>query len=257
MPYVGYPIATLCALTLALAVDPGWSLTLTTLAAFVAVQLCTSQIIEPRLYGHATGLSPLSVVLATLFWGWLWGPVGAIMATPLTLCLAVAGRHTRSFAAIDIILGDGPALTLPQKFYQRALSGDSDEIIRGARDFLKRKPLAVYCDTILMPALALGRIDLASGAITADQQSKLRGVVVAVIESLAGAALHNPFRLPHKTVLRRSFPGPRPAGPALAAPARAHRFALAGRGRRQRRGALRQPGGARRRSRRGIAGAHA
>jgi len=205
VPYLGVPLATFLASVLAIAVDPGWTLFLLTLGAFVAVQTVVSQVVEPRLYGHATGLSPLSIVLATLFWGWLWGPIGVIMSTPLTLCLAVAGRHAESLGFLDIVLGDGPALTMPQKFYQRALSGDAQEIIAGAREFLKRKPFATYCDTVLMPALALGRADLATGTITPHQQHQLRNAVVSVIESLGSTK--GSYKPPRKTLLEEPSPG--------------------------------------------------
>lgn len=207
VPYLGVPLATLMAAFMAFAVDPGWSLLFLTLGAFVLVQTLVSQVIEPRLYGHATGLSPLSIVLATLFWGWLWGPIGVIMSTPLTLCLAVAGRHAESLGFLDIVLGDGPALTMPQRFYQRALSGDSDEIIANARGFLKRKPFATYCDTVLMPALALGRIDLSSGAITPRQQQELRGTVIRVIEALGSDTRKGAFKRHAKTLLEDPSPG--------------------------------------------------
>ncbi|HEY4068012.1 MAG TPA: AI-2E family transporter, partial [Burkholderiaceae bacterium] len=103
VPFLGVPFAALLAAGLALAAAPGWGTMLLTLGAFMTVQLITSQVIEPRLYGHATGLSPLSIVLATLFWGWLWGPIGVIIATPLTLCLAVTGRHAESLGFLDIV----------------------------------------------------------------------------------------------------------------------------------------------------------
>ena len=208
VPFLGVPIAALLAAALALATGSGWSLLLLTLASFGLVQLITSQVIEPRLYGHATGLSPLSIVLATLFWGWLWGPMGVIIATPLTLCLAVAGRHAESLDFLDVVLGDGPALTLPQKFYQRALSGDAAEIIGDARDFLKRRSFATYCDTVLMPALQLGRADLECGEITARQQAQLRGAIVSVIEGLDENARGHYFqRAPRTNLLDDASPG--------------------------------------------------
>ena len=207
VPFLGVPVAAALAALLALAAAPGWTLLLLTLAAFVVVQLVTSQVVEPRLYGHATGLSPLSIVLATLFWGWLWGPMGVIIATPLTLCLAVAGRHAESLGFLNIVLGDGPALTMPQNFYQRALSGDADEIISAARQFLKRKPLAAYCDAVLMPALQLSRIDLDAGEITPRQQHELRETIVRVVEALGGAGREHMFKRRHATVLEDPSPG--------------------------------------------------
>jgi predicted PurR-regulated permease PerM len=187
VPYVGVLAAAACAMLMALGSTQGWPLLMLTGAAFLAIDAVTSHAIEPRVYGHATGLSPLAVVLAALFWGWLWGPVGVIIATPLTMCLAVAGRHTKSLRFLDIALGDRPALTMAQKFYQRALSGDPGEILTGARAFLKRRPFAAYCDEVLLPALQLSRADFAQDQITLQQQAELRDAIVRVLEALDGA----------------------------------------------------------------------
>ncbi len=186
VPYVGIWLAALFAAVLGAAVDPGWSLAITTLGLFVIVELVAGQLIEPQLYGHSTGLSPLSVVIAAIFWSWLWGPIGLIVSTPLTLCLVVAGRHIKALSLLDILLGDNQALTMPQRFYQRALSDDSDEIIASARAYLKRNSFASYCDVVLMPALYLARLDVRTGAISEDQQIRVRSVMVAVIEAICG-----------------------------------------------------------------------
>jgi predicted PurR-regulated permease PerM len=186
VPYIGVWIAALCSTLLAAAVDPGWTLALTTLGLFVVAELIAGQLVEPQLYGHTTGLSPLSVVIAAIFWSWLWGPIGLIVSTPLTLCLLVAGRHIKALSLLDILLGDTQALTMPQRFYQRALSADSNEIIASARVFLKRNSFANYCDLVLLPALHLARIDLVAGAITIDQQLKVRSAMVAVIAAIGG-----------------------------------------------------------------------
>jgi predicted PurR-regulated permease PerM len=186
VPYVGVWIAALCAALLGAAVDPGWSVALAALGLFAVVELVAAQLVEPQLYGHTTGLSPLSVVIAAIFWSWLWGPVGLIVSTPLTLCLLVAGRHIKALSFLDILLGDTQALTMPQRFYQRALSADSNEIIAGAREFLKRNSFANYCDLVLLPALHLARLDLLSGAINKEQQARVRGAMVAVIAAIGG-----------------------------------------------------------------------
>ncbi len=186
VPYVGVWMAALLATLLAAAVGPGWSLMLLTMGLYAVVETIASQLVEPQLYGHTTGLSPLAVVVAAIFWSWLWGPVGLIVSTPLTLCLVVAGRHIPALNLLDILLGDTPALTMPQRFYQRSLSGDSDEIIADARVFLKRRPFAAYCDAVLLPALLLTRIDLMQGAISPEQQVKVRSAIVKVIEALDG-----------------------------------------------------------------------
>jgi predicted PurR-regulated permease PerM len=201
VPYVGVWIAALFAAVLAAAVDPGWTLTIATLGLFVIVELLAGQLIEPQLYGHTTGLSPLSVVVAAIFWSWLWGPVGLIVSTPLTLCLVVAGRHIKALSLLDILLGDNQALTMPQRFYQRALSGDSQEIIAGARAFLKRNSFATYCDVVLVPALSLARLDLDIGAISAQQQSLVRKVMVAVIAAIGGEGRKHSRRRARGSVL--------------------------------------------------------
>jgi predicted PurR-regulated permease PerM len=197
VPYVGVWIAALCAVLVAAAVDASWSLTFATLALFVIVELIAGQLVEPQLFGHTTGLSPLSVVIAAIFWSWLWGPVGLIVSTPLTLCLLVAGRHIKALSLLDILLGDTQALTMPQRFYQRALSADSDEIIAGAREFLKRNSFANYCDLVLMPALHLARLDLEAGVISPDQQAKVRAAMVAVIAAIGGGG-RRPSRRRHR-----------------------------------------------------------
>jgi hypothetical protein len=206
---VGVWIAALFAAVLAAAVDPGWMLSIATLGLFVVVELLSAQLIEPQLYGHTTGLSPLSVVVAAIFWSWLWGPVGLIVSTPLTLCLVVAGRHIKALSLLDILLGDSQALTMPQRFYQRALSGDSQEIISSARTFLKRNSFAAYCDVVLIPALALARIDLDTGAISAQQQALVRNVMVSVIAAIGGEGRNHSRRRARGSVL--DHPGVHPS----------------------------------------------
>jgi predicted PurR-regulated permease PerM len=184
IPYVGVWIAACCATLLAAAIDPGWSLAIMTLLVFLVIELVFAQVVEPQLYGHTTGLSPLSVVLAAIFWSWIWGPVGLVLSTPLTLCLVVAGRYFRALNMFEILLGEIPALTLPQNFYQRALSGDIQEIITSARRILKRKSFAAYCDSVLIPALHLARADLDTNTISKSEQMRVGGAIASVIEAL-------------------------------------------------------------------------
>ena len=207
VPYVGIWLAALCAALLAAAVDPGWSLTFMVIGLFATVELIAGQLIEPQLFGHTTGLSPLSVVIAAIFWSWLWGPIGLIVSTPLTLCLLVAGRHIKALSLLDILLGDTQALTMPQRFYQRALSADAAEIIVGARQFLKRNTFANYCDSVLLPALHLARLDMDAGTISAEQLAKVRGSIVAVIGALGGDKPRFPRRRVGSSVLARTTAG--------------------------------------------------
>lgn len=184
VPYVGVWLVAMLAALFAAAVVPGWSLLVMTLVLYFVVEIVVSQLVEPFLYGHTTGLSPLAVVVAAIFWSWLWGPIGLVMSTPLTLCLVVAGRHVKALDLLNVLLGDAPALTMPQRLYQRALSGDSGEIIAEARAFLKRKSFANYCDAVLLPALQLAAIDLRRGVIGAEQQTVVRTTVVSVVQAL-------------------------------------------------------------------------
>lgn len=205
VPYIGVWIAALMATTLAFAVVPGWALAVSTVALFAVVEFIAGQVVEPNLYGHTTGLSPLSIVVAAIFWSAIWGPIGLVLSTPLTLCLLVLGRHIRALNFLDLLLGDAQALTLAQKFYQRALSGDADEILAVARSFLKRNSLATYCDLVLLPALHLATLDLEMGVIAPEQQAKLRDTLVAAVSTLSNEP--NRMRRRASTVLDDQNPG--------------------------------------------------
>ena len=127
VPYIGAPIAAIFPAALAIAVDPGWSMLFWTLGLFIVVESIMGQVVEPLLYGHSTGLSAVAVVVSAAFWTWLWGPIGLLLSTPLTVCLVVLGRHVEHLQFLEVLLGDQPALTPEESFYQRMLAGDSDE----------------------------------------------------------------------------------------------------------------------------------
>ena len=132
VPYVGSYVSAAVPLLLAAAIDPGWSLVLWTAALFLVGELAMGQIVEPLAYGRSSGLSPLAVIVAAIFWGWLWGPIGLILAMPLTLCLVVLGRHVDRLEFLDVLFGDRPALTPVESFYQRMLAGDVPETLDNA-----------------------------------------------------------------------------------------------------------------------------
>ncbi|WP_188566213.1 AI-2E family transporter [Undibacterium terreum] len=184
VPYVGAWIAAACATLLAAAISPDWTLAILSLTWFGFVELIISQFVEPRLYGHATGLSPLSVVISAIFWSWIWGPVGLILSTPLTLCLLVAGRYVDALKFLEILLGEIPALTVPENFYQRALAGDAHEITASAKRFLKRKSFSSYCDVVLTPALYLAQTDFMEKSITREEELKVTNAVTSLLISL-------------------------------------------------------------------------
>jgi predicted PurR-regulated permease PerM len=201
VPYVGVVIAAGSAAMMAAAVDPGWGWMFETLGLFAVVEVTAAQVVEPQLYGHSTGLSPLSVVVAAIFWSWIWGPIGLLVSTPLTLCLVVAGRHIKGLAFLDVLLGDTPALSMSERFYQRAMVGDHEEIVAAAHAYLKRKSFARYCDKILIPALQLAAADLGKHSITPEQQATVKGTVARVIESLGTDACRPTWRNRRGSVL--------------------------------------------------------
>ena len=174
VPYIGAVISAVFPLTLAAAVDPGWSMLLWTAALFLVVEPVVGHVIEPLLYGHSTGLSPVAVVASATFWTALWGPVGLVLATPLTICLVVLGRHVERFEFLDVMFGDRPALSPPELFYQRMLAEDPAEAVDKAEEFLKERPLSIYYDEVALPGLKLAQNDIARGALDRAQSEKIK-----------------------------------------------------------------------------------
>src|SRR3984893_3455932 len=157
VPYIGAAIAAAFPMALALAVDPTWSMLLWTLALFLVVEPIVGHVVEPMVYGHSTGLSPVAVVVSAPFWTALWGPIGLVLATPLTVCLVVLGRHVERLEFLDVMFGDRPALSPPEIFYQRMLAGDPTEAAEKAEQFLKERSLASYYDEVALKGLQLGQ----------------------------------------------------------------------------------------------------
>ena len=185
VPYVGAVGAALLPLALAAAVDPGWTMVAETAALFLVIEGITGQVLEPLLYGHSTGLSPVSVVVAAIFWAWLWGPVGLILSMPLTLCLVVLGRHVKHLQFIDVLLGDRPALTPSESFYQRILAGDADEALDQAEVLLKERTLSAYYDEVALGGLLMATNDSLRGVLTDEQLLHVRASVAEVVQDLA------------------------------------------------------------------------
>jgi predicted PurR-regulated permease PerM len=181
VPYIGTFISAVFPLALAVAVDPGWSLLLWTAALFFILEPVAGQMLEPLLYGRSTGLSPLAVVLSATFWTALWGPIGLVLATPLTICLVVIGRHVESLRFLDVMFGDRPALSRPEIFYQRMLAGDPVEALDNAEQFLQEKPLSIYYDEVALKGLKLAQIDLDREALSGPHLQRVRDAVVELI----------------------------------------------------------------------------
>ena len=185
VPYIGSYVAAGVPILLAAAVDPSWSLTLWVAALFLLTEPIIGQLVEPMLYGRSTGLSPISVVISAIFWGWLWGPVGLILSTPLTLCLVVLGRHVKQLEFLNVLFGDRPALTKVENFYQRVLAGDPDEVQEHAEELLKEMSLSSYYDEVALKGLELAARDLARGVLTRPQVERIKEAVTTLVTELA------------------------------------------------------------------------
>lgn len=188
VPYIGALISAIFPLILAAAVGSGWQMLILTAALFVVLELLAGQIIEPLVFGHSSGLSPVAIILSASFWTWLWGPVGLVLATPLTVCLVVVGRHVDRLKFIDVMLGDRPPLTPPQLAYQRMLAGDPIEAAEQAHEFLKDSSLEKYYDAILLKGLRLAEADRQLGHLDED---RLNRVVSTVEELVAELETHH------------------------------------------------------------------
>jgi predicted PurR-regulated permease PerM len=198
VPYLGVMAAGAVIAVFVAAIDPGWQLALSCIALFVALELFVANVVEPKVYGHSSGLSPLAVIISAVFWGAMWGPVGLLLSTPLTLCFVVAGRHVRGLEPVTILLGDAPNVSGAQRLYQRLLTADSDTIVRDAHAYLRRASFARYCDKVLLPGLALAGADMRAGRIDAGQMETMRAAMGRV-----AATLNPEGRTPARTRRRR------------------------------------------------------
>lgn len=184
VPYIGPVIAASLPLFLAFAAAPGWSLLVWTAGLFIVLELVSNNVIEPWLYGSRTGLSPLAIIVAAIFWAWLWGPVGLVLSTPLTVCLVVLGRHVPQFEFLEILLGNEPVLNPKERLYQRLLAGDPDEATDNAEEMLEEKYLIEFYDTVAIPALLLAEHDRVRGALAEPQVTQIAQSARTLVSNL-------------------------------------------------------------------------
>jgi predicted PurR-regulated permease PerM/methylmalonyl-CoA mutase cobalamin-binding subunit len=184
IPYIGIVIAAAMPIGLAMAISTNWVAPLLTVGLFVALELIVSNILEPWLYGKHTGVSAVAVLVAAVFWTWLWGPVGLLLATPLTVCLMVLGKHVPQLSFLNILLGNEPVFELKTRVYQRLLAGDQEEAAELVEEALEQSSLAEVYDTVLIPALALAESDRRRGNIDEDRQKFIFQSLKDTIEDL-------------------------------------------------------------------------
>jgi predicted PurR-regulated permease PerM len=195
VPYIGSWIAASIPIIFSLAVSNGWTQTLLAAGLFVLLEVISNYLVEPWLYGTRTGLTPLAVIVAVIFWTWLWGPVGLLLSTPLTVCLVVISKRVPQLEFLTVMLGDEPVLGPKSRFYQRLLALDREE----ATDLLARemsdKSLMEVCDTVLIPTLRMATFDNQCGMLEAKRAAFVFACLRALISNLGSrnkAADQNP-----------------------------------------------------------------
>ena len=170
IPYAGVWIAVALPATLAFAIFDGWTHVAWVFGVFLLLELILVNVVEPWLYGRSAGLSPIAIIAAALFWTWLWGPVGLLLATPLTVCVAVMGRHIPELGYLNVLLGVEPVLPPEARFYQRLVARDQDEAIALAEEYAAEHGAVRLFETLLIPALALVETDRHKGELTPESE---------------------------------------------------------------------------------------
>ena len=194
VPYLGPMIAAAMPIGLAMANSTSWLAPLLTLGLFVALELVLSNFLEPWLYGKHTGVSAVAVLVAAVFWTWLWGSVGLLLATPLTVCLLVLGKHVPQLSFLDILLGNEPVFELKTRVYQRLLAGDLEEAAELVEQALEQSSLAEVYDGVLIPALALAEGDRRRGDIDEGRQKFIFQSLKDTIEDLGERQRERPVQ---------------------------------------------------------------
>ncbi|MBV8090776.1 MAG: AI-2E family transporter, partial [Alphaproteobacteria bacterium] len=191
VPYLGIVIAACFPVALAIAVDPGWMLLVWVVLLFVGIELVVSNLLEPWVYGAGTGLSPVALIAAATFWTWLWGPIGLLLSTPMTVCLVVLGRHVPQLEFLDVMLGSDPVLAPSDSFYQRLLANDPEEATEQAREFIREGSVAEFFDRVVVPALERAQADSDRGVLSAERRTIIVTGIRAMLEDLADDAAPN------------------------------------------------------------------
>jgi predicted PurR-regulated permease PerM len=184
IPYVGVWLAVAAPALLAFAIFDGWSEVIWVLGTFLALELILVNAIEPWLYGRSAGLSAIAVIAAALFWTWLWGPVGLLLAVPLTVCIAVMGRYIPEMGWLNMLLGVEPVLTPEARLYQRLIALDDAEAMALAHEHAREHGVAALYDSVIVPALSLAEGDRHAGALDAARERFVLDTVREIVEEI-------------------------------------------------------------------------
>jgi predicted PurR-regulated permease PerM len=223
IPYVGPWIGAALPIALSIAVSPGWTMPLLTLSMFVVLELLSNNVLEPWLYGSSTGVTPVALIFAALFWTWLWGPVGLVLATPITVCLVVMGRHIPRLSFLGILLSNEEALTPAEDFYYRLLTvgeQDENELVEA---YLKTNSLASLYDSVFIPVIIRMETDFRLELLDEEQRALVEQSLREMVEDIGTRPLpENGKNSGEITQTASSSP------PIFCIPARAARDELAG-----------------------------
>jgi len=184
IPYIGPWIAAVFPVLLSLAVSPDWFAPLMTIGLFVVLELVSNNVLEPWLYGTSTGVSPVALIVAAVFWTWLWGTAGLVLSTPFTVCLVVMGRHIPQLAFLSVLLGEEEALTPADDCYQRLLRRGEHDEMELAESFLQNKPLVELYDSMLIPVMIAAERDQRIGSIDREQRDQIVYAMGELVEEL-------------------------------------------------------------------------
>jgi hypothetical protein len=188
LPYVGPWIAAVLPILVSVATSPGWTQPLLVIGLYIVLELLLNNVAEPLLYGDSIGVSTVGVILAAIFWTWLWGPIGLVLAMPMTVCLVVTARYVPQLRFITVLLADQPTLTPSERLYQRLLAFDYNEPLRIARKHVKSSTLASFYDDMLIPALVIAERDRHAGVLNDDQEEFLHEAAADLVEELGEEA---------------------------------------------------------------------
>lgn len=229
IPYIGPWIAATFPIMLSLAVSTSWTMPLLTIGLFVVLELLSNNLMEPWLYGSSTGVSSIALILAAVFWTWLWGPVGLVLATPLTVCLVVMGRHVPRLRFLSIVLSDEEALTPAEECYHRLLAGDLNEAGELVDSYVETSSLTALYDSVLIPVVTSAEMDHRREALDDEQCAAVEQGVRDIVEDLGTRpAPESKIDADVAVAEHTPPPAPAPAWRVYCLPARADRDELVG-----------------------------
>ncbi len=182
IPYVGPIVGALAPILLGLAVLEGWTRPFAVLGLFVGLEIFTNLVVESILYAGAIGVSQVALLIAVAFWAWLWGPLGLLLAAPLTVCLAVMGKYVPGLEFIATLISDEAVLTVGVSYYQRLLAGDHAEASELVERHLATEAAATVYDAVMLPALSYAERDRVEGRLELEEE---RAVIEATADLLA------------------------------------------------------------------------